>query len=145
MADSPVREGHSIIACPVCAKNGNGRGALQSYFQPGETSCLRCEVCGWKGDYNSVQRYEYPCKIYTVVEIDLAVVENLLGFALQLDERPTITVKDNGFDDPLDYCIDRTYTGTPPSDGCCCLDEALCYLVAKGWLFPAFYKVINDD
>jgi len=145
MSDSFVRTGHSIISCPVCAKNGNGRGVVQSYFQIGETDCLECGICGWKGGYDTVQRYEFPCNIYTVVEIDLAVVENLLGMALQLEKRPTIEVADNGFDDPLDYAIDRSFQGTLPSDGCCDLEDALSYLVAKGWLFPAFYKVVADD
>jgi hypothetical protein len=75
------------------------------------------------------------------VEIDVVVVENLLGMALQLERRPTITVAD----DELDYAIDRSFKGTLPQDGCCDLEDALSYLVVKGWLFPAFYKVIADD
>lgn len=140
MSDSFVRSGHSIISCPVCAKHGRSRGAIQSYFQAGETDCLLCAICGWKGGYDTVQRFEFPCNIYTVVEIDLAVVENLLGMALKLEKRPTIEVADNG----LDYAIDRSFTGTLPPDGRCDLDAALGYLVAKGWLFPAFYKVDAD-
>lgn len=147
MFDSYGREGHSVISCPVCAKNGNGRGALQSYFQAGETACLRCAVCSWKGDYGTVQRFSFPCKIYQVVDIDLVVLENLFSVARQLKERVKFDLpSDAKIGSILEFAIERLPNGPLATElkDYCDLNDALSYLTAKGWLFPAVYRVKVD-
>lgn len=145
MFDSYGREGHSVISCPVCAKNGNGRGALQSYFQAGEAACLRCAFCGWKGDYETVQRFSFPCRIYQVVDISLVVLENLFSMARQLEERVKFDLPSNAkVGSVLEFAIERLPNGPLITRDYCDLNDALSYLVAKGWLFPAIYRVEID-
>lgn len=149
MFDSYGREGHNVISCPVCAKNGNGRGALQSYFQAGEAACLRCAVCGWKGDYETVQRFSFPCRIYQVVDISLAVLENLFSMARQLEKRVKFDIPpDTKVGSILEFAIERLPNGPLATElsvrDYCEIDDALRYLAAKGWLFPAIYRVEVD-
>lgn len=143
MPDDGFSRMHTVIACPVCAKNGNGRGAVQSYYNIGETDCLYCAFCGWKGDYNTVQTYNFPCTSYTVVEIDLSILENILSFALDFPERLTIKLPFGArTGQVLENFVDRSFVGEPLEEWD--VRTALFYLVAKGWLYPAFYKVEVD-
>lgn len=149
MSDTLCRENHRIISCPVCAKNGNGRGALQSYYQNGEDACLRCSVCNWKGDYDTVQSFIFPCKIYQVVDISLSVVENIFGMERQLERRPKFDLPPGTkVGEVLEFTIHRIPSGPLRIESSiqhfCEVDDALSYLVAKGWLFPAFYRVEVD-
>lgn len=145
MPDSSICREHTVIACPVCAKNGDGRGAIQSYYHSTKSDCLRCTFCGWLGNYETVQSYMFPCRIYKVVEMDLSVVENLLSMALQLEERIPIEMSYGiKTGDVLEYTIE----GSNSVAGYCSiihtLAGALGYLVTKAWLFPAIYKVEVD-
>lgn len=137
--------GHSILVCPSCAKSGKSRGALQSYYHHNETHCLYCAFCGWKGDYSTCQSYEFPCRIYKVVEIDIAVLENLLSIALQQPSR--ILPASEIAKDVAGGVMTLTISGEYTEDTLHCkqgyhdLKAALSYLTGAGWLFPAVYKV----
>ena len=149
MSDTLYRENYRVIACPVCAKNGNGRGAIQSYFQNGEDACLRCSVCSWKGNYDTVQSFIFPCKIYQVVDINLSVVENIFGMERQLEKRPEFDLPpDTKVGAVLEFAIHRAPSGPLRTElsvqDFCEVEDALSYLVAKGWLFPAIYRVPFD-
>lgn len=130
--------GHTINACPVCAKKGNGRGAVQSYYNRNESFCLYCAICGWKGDHTTCQSYTFPCKIYKVVEIDFAVVENLFNMASQSLGKVSIFRAGNVREFTIEHGEGRILGRF------CNLEEALCFLVAKGWLFPAVYRIEID-
>ncbi len=144
---SHIENNHTVIACPSCAKKGDSRGALQSYCHQDESDCLYCAFCGWKGTYETCQSYEFPCKVYKVVEIDMTVVENFLSIALQqrCEILPISTVAANVAGGVFTVSI-------PCNDGAAGLirqpkrsyyelSVVLNYLVSKGWLFPAMYKV----
>lgn len=136
---------HTIIACPVCSKNGNGRGVIQSYYKLGETGCLYCVFCGWNGDYSTVQSFEFPCLTYTVVEICLSVLENMLSIECQEPIRLSIELpygtKTNKV---LDYVVEDGPIPGYVRPETWNLFDALTYLVGKGWLYPALYKVEVD-
>ncbi len=136
---------HSILACPSCAKNGKGRGALQSYYHQNESYCLYCAFCGWKGNYQTCQSYEFPCRSYQVVEIDLAVLENLLSMALQQSSQilPPSEIAQGVAGGVITFTIpsEATEVVLQPKQGYHKLETVLNYLTAKGWLSPAVYKV----
>ncbi len=141
MADTFIRDRHTVLACPVCAKAGQGCGVVQSYYHPNESYCLYCVSCGWKGCHESVQSYMFPCRICQTVKIDLSVVENMLAQAEGLDVRPCLK--------PLAAKIEEVYEYTIGSggdiDGETRVYHALKFLVAQRWLFPAIYKVEIDE
>lgn len=140
MADTFIRDRHSVLACPICAKAGKGQGVVQSYYHPNESYCLYCVSCGWKGSHESVQSYMFPCRVYQTVEIDLAVVENMFAQASELDERPCLKPLGARCGQVYEYAI-GAYGDI---DGETRLYHTLKYLVSQGWLFPAIYKVEID-
>lgn len=129
----PASDIHTVLVCPVCAR------IVQ------RTDCLRCTFCDWLGNDETVLSYMFPCRIYKVVEMDLSVVENVLSMALQLEERATIKVPySTKFGDVLEYTIECSDSVAGYCSIIHTLEGALCYLVTKGWLFPANYKVEVD-
>lgn len=143
MADIFIRDRHSVLACPVCAKAGRGRGVVQSYYHPNESYCLYCVSCGWKGNHETVQSYMFPCRIYQTVEIDLSVVENMSAQAEELDERPCLKPLGAKYGQVYEYTIGAA-NGDTTLDGETRVFHTLKFLVAQGWLFPAIYKVEID-
>lgn len=153
MAELSVREGHSVLACPACSKQGKGRGALQAYRRRNKPFRLFCALCGWKGGYDTVQSYQFPCLIYRfddynkyrrclqVVEMDIEVVENILSMALQLSMRLPLKfphpAKKRGI---IEYHnLDGGLEAEIPAEWG--LKNALRYLITTGWLFPAGYRI----
>lgn len=153
MTEMSIREGHSVLACPVCSKQGEGRGVLQAYRRRTKPFRLFCVVCGWKGEYDTVQSYQFPCLIYhfddrnkyrrglRVVEMDIEVVENILSTALQLSMQLALNLppqaRKRGI---LEYHnLDGGLETEIPAEWD--LKNALRYLITTGWLFPAGYRI----
>jgi hypothetical protein len=136
------REGHSVLVCPICIKKDRGRGAVQSYYHPFEIYSLYCVFCGWKGTYETVQTYKFPCVIYRTVEIDLSVLKNMVT-TISSTKGKIVLPMFTSYGEILTYEASGGQYDAPNWGKCewIHIDDALNWLVNGGWLFPAIYKV----